>query len=278
MAAQTPAQEEFQAMLDKASRGGAPSDRHPEDANGGAEEVDEADEEARYRERQMEEAMRAPSGGGGGRLNLPPPSFDSGRTTGVKGVIADARSFEQARREGSRKVGGKEGRVNGGGGEEEALDTLDALEEDEEFLEKWREERRKELERDGSDIRNRRTSPSVRRFGRFDEVDALGYLDAIEKVGRETVVVVFVYDIECAVSQVIEEALTPLVATHPEIHFVKVHYDDIEFDNAGVPAILAYKQQGDLFANLTYIIDQIPEDTNFDTQALKNVLRKHKVL
>ncbi|KFY22640.1 hypothetical protein V493_06445 [Pseudogymnoascus sp. VKM F-4281 (FW-2241)] len=276
MAAQTPAQEEFQAMLDKASRGGAPSNRHPEDANGGAE-VDELDEEARYRERQMEDAMRAPSGGGGGRLNLPPPSFDSGRTTGVKGVIADARSFEQARREGSRKVGGKEGRINGvNGGEVE--DALEALEEDEEFLEKWREERRKELERDGSDIRNRRTSPSVRRFGRFDEVDALGYLDAIEKVGRETVVVVFVYDIECAVSQVIEEAITPLVATHPEIHFVKVHYDDIEFDNAGVPAILAYKQQGELFANLTYIIDQIPEDTNFDTQALKNVLRKHKVI
>ncbi|KAL5347867.1 hypothetical protein ACLOAV_007278 [Pseudogymnoascus australis] len=220
MAAQTPAQEEFQAMLDKASRSGAPSDRHPEDANGAAE-VDEQDEESRYRERQMEEAMRAPSGG---------------------------------------------------------ADALEALEDDEEFLEKWREERRKELERDGSDIRNRRTSPSVRRYGRFDEVDALGYLDAIEKVGRETVVVVFVYDIECEVSLVIEEAITPLVATHPEIHFVKVHYDDIEFDNAGVPAILAYKQQGELFANLTYIIDEIPENTNFDTQALKNVLRKHKVL
>ncbi|KFY47745.1 hypothetical protein V495_01831 [Pseudogymnoascus sp. VKM F-4514 (FW-929)] len=297
MAAQTPAQEEFQAMLDKASHGGAPSDRHPEDANG-ADERDEQDEESRYRERQMEEAMRAPSGGGGGRLNLPPPSFDSGRTTGVKGVIADARSFEQARREGSRKVGGggKEGRINaarregsrkvGGGGKEGRInavnggdeEALDALEDDEEFLEKWREERRKELERDGSDIRNRRTSPSVRRFGRFDEVDALGYLDAIEKVGRDTVVVVFVYDIECPVSQVIEEALIPLVARHPEIHFVKVHYDDIEFDNAGVPAILAYKHQGDLFANLTYIIDQIPEDTNFDTQALKNVLRKHKIL
>lgn len=185
-------------MLDKASHGGAPSDRHPEDANG-ADERDEQDEESRYRERQMEEAMRAPSGGGGGRLNLPPPSFDSGRTTGVKGVIADARSFEQARREGSRKVGGggKEGRINAvNGGDEEALD---ALEDDEEFLEKWREERRKELERDGSDIRNRRTSPSVRRFGRFDEVDALGYLDAIEKVGRDTVVVVFVYDIEVCI-------------------------------------------------------------------------------
>ena len=83
---------------------------------------------------------------------------------------------------------------------------------------------------------------------------------------------------KCPVSQVIETALTPLVTIHPEVHFVKVHYDDIEFDNAGVPAILAYKKQGELFANLTYIIDQIPDDTIFDTQALKNVLKKHHVL
>ena len=37
-------------------------------------------------------------------------------------------------------------------------------------------------------------------FGRLDTVDALGYLDAIEKVGRETVVVVFVYDHEVSQS------------------------------------------------------------------------------
>lgn len=86
------------------------------------------------------------------------------------------------------------------------------------------------------------------------------------------------FPLQCAVSQVIEEALTPLVSTYPSVHFVKVHYEEIEFDNAGVPAILAYKNQGDLFANLTYIIDQIPEDTLFDTDALRNVLRKHNVL
>jgi hypothetical protein len=68
--------------------------------------------------------------------------------------------------------------------------------EDEEFLERWRQQRREELQREGNDIRNRRTSPSVRRYGRFDEVDALGYLDAIEKVTRDTIVVVFVYDHE----------------------------------------------------------------------------------
>jgi hypothetical protein len=68
------------------------------------------------------------------------------------------------------------------------------------------------------------------------------------------------------------------VSRNPFIHFVRIHYEEIEFDNAGVPAILGYKNQGDLFANLTYIIDQIPEDTPFDTKALENVLRKNKVL
>lgn len=79
-------------------------------------------------------------------------------------------------------------------------------------------------------------------------------------------------------SQTIEAAITPLVGLYPSVHFVKVHYEEIEFDNAGVPAILAYKNQGDLFANLTYIIDQIPEDTLFDTEALKNVLQKNNIL
>lgn len=83
---------------------------------------------------------------------------------------------------------------------------------------------------------------------------------------------------QCPVSQVIEMAITPLVALNPAIHFVKVHYDEVDFDNAGVPAILAYRNQGDLFANLTYIIDQIPEDTLFDTQALKDVLVKHRII
>ncbi|KAG0648877.1 hypothetical protein D0Z07_4953 [Hyphodiscus hymeniophilus] len=77
---------------------------------------------------------------------------------------------------------------------------------------------------------------------------------------------------------VISDALTPLVASHPAVHFVRVHYEDIEFDNAGVPAILAYKNQGDLFANLTYVIDQIPDESLFDTQALEIILRKHQVL
>lgn len=72
--------------------------------------------------------------------------------------------------------------------------------------------------------------------------------------------------------------MRPLISAHPEVHFVKVHYEDIEFDNAAVPTLLAYRNQGDLFANMTGLIDMIPDDEEFDTDALKRVLEKHNVL
>ncbi|RDW88778.1 phosducin-like protein [Coleophoma cylindrospora] len=288
MAAKTEAQEEFDSILSKAS---APANlgSHPDDAADYRHdrENEDRDEEDEYRQSKIDESMRMPlferSNGSGGGLRLPHREFDQGRTTGVKGVIADARSYEEAKRSSSWRD-----RISRRTGSIDKLRSVSntrykdledgSVSDDEEFLESWREARRQELQGAGNDIRNRRTSPSCRRYGRFDEVDALGYLDAIEKVGRETVVVVFVYDHECPVSTVISDALTPLVAANPTVHFVRVHYEDIEFDNAGVPAILAYKNQGDLFANLTYIIDQIPEDTEFDTKALRTILEKHNVL
>ncbi|KAF8852295.1 thioredoxin-like protein [Acephala macrosclerotiorum] len=291
MASRTAAQEEFDSIIYKASR----SDRlshHPSDLDDYRSDLkngdEDRDEEDEFRNRKIEESMRMPLlDPRGGPMHLPHRDFDSGRTTGVKGVIADARSFEEARKNGGwgRSRERSSSRLNNSRVDKRAS-TMSFLKddgegsesEDEEFIERWRQQRREELLSEGRDIRNRRTSPSVRRYGRFDEVDALGYLDAIEKVTRDTVVVVFVYDSECPVSQLISDALTPLVPMNPSIHFVRVHYTDIEFDNAGVPAVLGYKNQGDLFANLTYIIDQIPDDTLFDTKALENVLRKHKIL
>jgi hypothetical protein len=205
MAAKTTAQEEFDNIFTSS----APPTHHPEDRsdNEGEEEIDE---ETAYKQGKIDETMRFPIyHGRSAPLRLPPPSFDSGCTTGVKGVIADARSFEAAKREGAWKAKVQVAQVqsqekkkqqqqqrgrNRGGGESFLVDEDDSG--DEKFLEQWREARRKEMMREGNDIRNRRTSPSFRRYGRFDEVDALGYLDAIEKVGRETVVVVFVYDVE----------------------------------------------------------------------------------
>ena len=66
------------------------------------------------------------------------------------------------------------------------------------------------------------------------------------------------------------------------MHFVKVHYDDIEFDNAAVPAILAYRNQGDLFANLTGLIEMLPgdddDDDAFSSENLEKLLRSKDIL
>ena len=80
------------------------------------------------------------------------------------------------------------------------------------------------------------------------------------------------------VSAEIEKALVPLVGNHPTAHFVKVHYEDIEFDNAGVPAILAYKNQGDLIANLTGLMEMIPEEDDFGSDSLRRLFQRHHIL
>ncbi|KAJ0302900.1 hypothetical protein COL516b_006946 [Colletotrichum fioriniae] len=271
----TPAQEEFNALLAANSRD--TSKVHPEDRDHDRREQDsiDLDEEERYRNSQIDAAMRMPSlGQTGSDLKLPPASFDAGRTTGVKGVIADARNYENARKTSfmsrarttvRRSIFGLDN-INSqpppSNKSESETDEGNGSDSDDSFMQQWRESRRRELESDSNKvIRNRRTSPSVRIYGRLDEVDALGYLDAIEKVARDTVVVVFVYDPE-----------------HSTIHFVKVHYLDIEFDNAAVPAILAYRNQGDMIANLTGIIEMIPDDEMFGTDTLARLFQKHDIL
>lgn len=62
------------------------------------------------------------------------------------------------------------------------------------------------------------------------------------------------------------------------VHFVKVDYEEIDFDNAGVPAILAYKNRGDLFANLTGLIEMIPDDVEFNSSAIEQLLHDSQIL
>lgn len=280
----TPAEEEFHELINKNTDHG--SRVHPEDRDTGSREGSESeeDEEDHFRQSKIDAAMRAPTIRG--EVKLPPAAFDSGRSTGVKGVIADARAYEEARqstwrskvRAARRSVFGFADASKHAGSQ--SGDSDEDIDQDEEaFLQQWREARRQQIEAEiRNGIRNRRTSPSMHMYGRFDTVDALGYLDAIEKVGRDTTVVVFVYDHECQVSSLIEAALRPLVSANPVVHFVKIHYEDIEFDNAAVPTILAYRNQGDLFANLTGIIDMIPEDEDFDSGSLKRLFERHGVL
>ena len=216
----TPAQEEFANLVASSARGDSSSRLHPEDRDNDRRELQtsarqDQTEEDEFRDSQIDAAMRIPTFHShhdevpaSGELKLPPASFDAGRTTGVKGVIADARAYEMARRSkwmnrvraARRSVFGPDHHAASGQKSESETDeegNTSDLQDEEAFLQQWRESRRRELETETSrSIRNRRTSPSVRVYGRMDEVDALGYLDAIEKVGRETVVVVFVYDHE----------------------------------------------------------------------------------
>lgn len=233
MSDQTPAQEEFASFLAKNSSTKYTS--HPEDRDDyhgdskafhsdDALDSEDEDEEDRFRNAQIEAAMRMPTMDSRTEIRLPPAGFDAGAATGVKGVIADARAYENAKRSAKWKnrvksarrsvfgdaspsqQGGKSGRKYSDGAGSSGLDSdfgsdagLDSMDEDEkEFLDKWRESRRRELEKSSMNpaSRQRRTSPSSRQFGRLDNVDAMGYLDAIEKVGPETAVVVFVYDHE----------------------------------------------------------------------------------
>jgi hypothetical protein len=208
----TPAQEEFAAFLAKNNQSDL-DHIHPDDRDAVAREREEEeqseDEEDRYRAAQIDAAMRMPTMDSRADIRLPPADFDRGRSTGVKGVIADARSYETARRTrwkekvraARRSVFGGPPPGHRGASSEPESDGSGAEDPDEEaFLRQWRESRLRELEEESRNpVRNRRTSPSVRMYGRFDHVDALGYLDAIEKVGRETVVVVFVYDHEVGV-------------------------------------------------------------------------------
>ncbi|KAK5994542.1 Phosducin-like-like protein [Cladobotryum mycophilum] len=226
------------------------------------------------------------------KIYLKKNCFETRRLKQPCGVIADARSYQSARKSKwadraktvRRSIFGAPGTQNGGGSRSESETDEEAFSgnegsDEEEFLQEWRETRRRELEGEANRaVRTRRTSPSVRVYGRMDEVDALGYLDAIEKVGRETTVVVFVYDHECEVSATIDSAIYPLVRKYPAVHFVKVHYEEIEFDNAAVPAILAYRNQGDLVANLTGIIEMMPDDDSFGPDGLESIFKAHRVL
>ncbi|KAJ3491738.1 hypothetical protein NLG97_g5543 [Lecanicillium saksenae] len=290
--ASTAAQDEFNQLV---SNNTARTTSHPEDKHDNESDHDLSEEET-YRNAQIDAAMRTPTASS--ELKLPPASFDSGRFTGVKGVIADARSYETARktkwidraRNARRSILGFAGvapatgnsvTITGGARSRSDSETDEDAKSnnDDDFLSEWRESRRRELESAANRaVRTRKTSPSVRIYGRMDEVDAMGYLDAIEKVSRDTTVVVFVYDHECEVSATIEDALVPLVRANPTTHFVKVHYDDIEFDPAAVPALLAYRNQGDLVANLTGIIEMMPDDDSFDSGSLKRILQQHQVL
>lgn len=141
---------------------------------------------------------------------LPTTLFDA--NTGPKGVIADAQSFNRAKKHSVRSTIAafansaqsafsynsqprKTSDSNKSNSLGEKSDSELGNSDDEDFMRQWRENRFRELASRGSGAQ-RRNSPSKRVWGTIDDVDANGYLDAVEKVPRDAIVVVCIYDPE----------------------------------------------------------------------------------
>ncbi|OQE83119.1 hypothetical protein PENNAL_c0034G02154 [Penicillium nalgiovense] len=205
--------------------------------------------------------------------------------TGPKGVIADAQAFERARKKSFRRtllsVAGLDSNSPSYSSKSTrddaplAGDQSSASEDDDEarFMRKWRQSRMQELQGRG----NRRPSPRGRRFGSVETVDAVGYLDAIEKVTSDTVVVVCIYDQQFDDSAIVEECLVTIAARQPTTRFVKMHQDIADMDHIKAPALLAYRG-GDVFATIVDILRNIPRGRSCSADSLEDLLKLHRVL
>ena len=166
--------------------------------------------DARAYERALQEARQKPSSalntstivnGGVGNRNGGPWPFSR----------ADSRNPSQRPRRRNKANSNEDdadGKMKGGSGDEKEEE-----EEEDEFMDRWRHDRLNQLRNTSTNIittnnstpttttkSGRRSSPSLRRYGSVESVDAFGYLDAIERVGRDTIVVVYIYDDQVKIS------------------------------------------------------------------------------
>jgi Phosducin len=133
------------------------------------------------------------------------PHVRSEANTGPKGVIADAQAFQIARLAHRSAAASRANLTVPAAYDDEAkesmerpqswlLDEDEESDEDDEFLMRWRQNRLREMAVHARRNARSRSAAGAAKFGSLVAVDAEGYLDAIEKVGRDTVVVVFIYD------------------------------------------------------------------------------------
>lgn len=161
---------------------------------------------------------RTPAATSTSNYHIPNTVYDA--NTGPKGVIADAQAFERARKSSFRKTllsaagfsshndaaapqyapsqgVGRPLRDGNNNNISHNKNNGSASDDDEEnFIRKWRASRMQELQTHQTGSQGRRVSPRRRMFGYVEDVDAGGYLDAIEKVPADVVVVVCIYDPE----------------------------------------------------------------------------------
>ncbi|PYH96325.1 thioredoxin-like protein [Aspergillus ellipticus CBS 707.79] len=217
-------------------------------------------------------------------FRIPNTVYDA--NTGPKGVIADAQAFERARKTSFRRTllgvaGLDRSHFSNKSVTDDATllqnssppDGSSASDDEEGFLRKWRVSRMQEMQAKSL----RKPSPRRKLYGSVDVVDAVGYLDAIEKVTSGTVVVVCVYDPESPTSSLIEDCLNTIARRQPTVHFIKLHHEIAEMENIEAPALLAYRD-GDVFATIVEIMGQIPKGRSCSSDSLEDLLKSYRVL
>lgn len=71
----------------------------------------------------------------------------------------------------------------------------------------------------------------------------------------------------------VESCMRDVAKRNDTTRFVKLHYEDAEMEVAGVPAVLAYRN-GEKFAGLVPLIDELPEDSELSTVSLETCFRR----
>ena len=191
------------------------------------------------------------------------PTTTSYANTGPKGVIADAQSYQRAKQSTIRS-GFTSFTASLRPSEKDQQQTRPTITQkqpssssshssdsssDTEFMSQWRLARLAELQTTNSTA-SRRISPSRRTWGTLSEVDASGYLDAIEKVAPEDVVVVMIFDRASTESKEVEDELGMLAYRWNKVRFVKLDSETAEMREVRVPAVLAYRG-GEVFATVS---------------------------
>ncbi|KAL8908919.1 MAG: hypothetical protein Q9207_000495 [Kuettlingeria erythrocarpa] len=275
------AQAEFDAMYDAQEK---KSPSHPDEANDSSSSDNDS---ATIRSSNDGSSSPPPTAVPSATYHIPSTtSFNA--NTGPKGVIADARSFDTAKKRSFRQTlraysNGELSPPLFGKSKQPTFDfsrekspspDVSADDDEDDFMRTWRADRLNELANMNRDVRTRRSSPSVRKYGTLVTVDPIGYLDAIEKVHADTIVIVLIYDEQSEVSNLVEDALQSLTRKHATSRFVKLHYSDAEMDEIAVPGILAYKA-GDCFANMVPLVNEIPSGKDFSASTLESMLQRY---
>ncbi|OOF90116.1 hypothetical protein ASPCADRAFT_212206 [Aspergillus carbonarius ITEM 5010] len=255
---------------------------HPEDRENSDHSSDESSDHDEPQFSDTEDHPAAMHSRNTSSYRVPNTVYDA--NTGPKGVIADAQAFERARKSSFRRtLLGVAGLDRSHFSSKSVTDDATLLQnssppdgssdDEERFLHQWRTSRMQEMQARSL----RKPSPRRKLYGSVDIVDAVGYLDAIEKVTSGTVVVVCVYDPESTPSGIIEDCLNTIARRQPTVHFVKLHHEIAEMDHIEAPALLAYKD-GDVFATIVEIMRQIPKGRSCSADSLEDLLKSYRIL